>query len=462
MSPADRAATGLIVSALLVALVGIVPAAAQQGGDAEAAPDPVGNIRGARYKIADAKIANRLTRFDDAAGDQRTNEGEPAPDAPGHSDLRRVFVATGTMPRKLLNKMAREYPPGTVGAWYGTAASWDIRDPLIVVAAEIARRRPPSAAGQQIQIGIDGSDAAAMEVAAGSDDIAGLSRFSLSGVFNNGAWASGTTDVSGYVPGEDFEWYTADDGVWGYYDQRKKTWYTVLPRPEDAQRITVAIRTSTNQGEVVDRLELPGGGVFIDLDQPTGGLDLKGDLPPLGCRALETFSDASTDPVPTDPDATLIRYTAGAGPDVRPNVARRLMAPAEEALGPLPMVLSAVGSDDPPIEVQGLLEAVPGTEAVRLTMEVPEGQWTFAPAEGAQVALPNGEALIDHRSLTGQSGVVTGFGLDGVVIGDPTCGAVASAEAEETTDLPVDEAGEGEATGDGEATDPETGEPVEE
>jgi hypothetical protein len=250
-----------------------------------------------------------------------------------------------------------------------------------------------------------------------------VERFSLSGIFNNGAWTSGTTDVSGRQPGGDIEWYNATSGNFGFYDARRATFYVILPRARDAQHVTVALRTSTDAGEVIDRLELPDGGSFVEVAGPSGGFSAGSGLDPLSCRALETFSGASTDPSPLDPDATLIRYTVGMRSGDAAAIAD-VMTPAIEAAGPMPVLVTEVGADEEevePLEVEGELAVVPGGQAVTLTMEVPAGRWSFTPTEDAQIKLPNGQPLIDHGSLTGSAGVLTGPGLDGLVAGDPAC-----------------------------------------
>ena len=425
---AIRATTALVLILTLLLSLAAAPALGQdkkknKKKKEEAAPALlIGTVNGLRYRMADTKMADRVTRIVDAAGDQHTNEGVPAPDAPEHTDVVTVHVASTKMPSKLLRKMAKDYPQGAAGSFYGPAAGWVSSDPAIFVAAQLGKKRPGDALGQQLQVGIDGADGAPMEVGAMSDDVAGLAEFTLGGIFNDGSWSSGNTDVRDHVPGDSFDWYDRESGAFGFYDNRKATWFALIPRPRDAQRITVAVRSSTEAGEVVDRLELPGGGHFIDLKGATGGLDAKAGLEPLSCRALETYSGTSSDPAPLDPEATLIRYTAGVRPDHDPAAAEQLMAAATAAAGTIPMLLTAVGSDADPIEVDGVLEPSRDINAVNLTMEVPEGQWTFEPAEGAQVELPNGERLIDHRTLTGRTGVLTGPGLDGIVAGDPSCG----------------------------------------
>ncbi|MEA2025729.1 MAG: hypothetical protein U9O18_03460, partial [Chloroflexota bacterium] len=72
--------------------------------------------------------------------------------------------------------------------------------------------------------------------------------------------------------------------------------------------------------------------------------------------------------------------------------------------------------------------------AVSLTFEAPAGQWSFALADETELLTPAGESIIDHASLTGRAGVLTGAGLDGLVSGDPSCAISGSEPAEEAED----------------------------
>lgn len=427
--PALRGITSLLLTGALVMTAAAHPvlgAKADKKKDKKQDPEPsavIEVLKGDKYRMASTKMADRVVRIEDGIEDQVTTTGDPVVGAPGHSDIVAVYVAATEMPKKLLTKMAKDFPAGTAGSFYGNDAAWSAKKNAIFVAAKLADKRPVGAPGQQLEIAIDGDAATPVQVASAGDPLAGVERFSLSGIFNNGSWSSGTTDVSGREPGGEIDWYNATSGNFGFYDPKRATYYVVLPRPKDAQSVTVALRTSTAAGEVIDRLELPDGGSFVSLGNPSGGFSAKAGLDPLGCRALETYSGASTDPAPLDSEATLIRYTAGTGTS-DPSIAAELLAPALEAAGTIPMLLTEVGSDPEevePLEVDGEFAVAPGGDAVTLTMEVPPGRWSFEPAEGAQIELPNGEPLIDHASLTGSAGILTGPGLDGVVAGDPTC-----------------------------------------
>ncbi len=423
-----RVTTSLLIAASLVLTAAAGPALAAKADKKKKdrdEPQPsavIEVLNGDTFRMANSKMAKSVVRIEDGVGDQVTSVGESVMGAPGHSDVVAVYVAPIKVTSKLLGKMAKDFPRGTVGSFYGNDAGWGRADPAVFIAATLAEKRPADAPGQQLEVRLDGDAASPMQVATAGDPLGGVERFSLSGIFNNGSWTSGTTDVSGREPGGGIEWYNADSGNFGYYDAKRATYYVIVPRPKDVRSVSVALRTSTDGGEIIDDLVLPDGGTFIDLEGPSGSFSAKAGLGPLSCRALETFSSESSDPTPSDPDATLIRYTTGvASADVE--AAAELMAPAIEAVGTVPLLVTEVGSSEEaePLEVDGELAAAPGGNAVTLTFEVPAGQWTFTPAEGAQVVLPDGEALIDHGSLTGSAGVLTGPGLDGVVAGDPTC-----------------------------------------
>jgi hypothetical protein len=251
----------------------------------------------------------------------------------------------------------------------------------------------------------------------------GVQRFELSGLFSNGAYATAATDVGGRQPGEDIDYYNAESGVFGFYSPRRSTWYLIVPRAGDTDVITVSVRSSAGVGEVVDRLELPGGGHFIDLNGAAGGWGGKTGLPPLSCRSLEAYSAAGGSVDLGDPESTLVRYTAGVDGTVSAQDAARLLGPAIEAKGTVPVELTAVGSDAAPLTVDGELAVSPAGNAVSLTFEAPPGQWRFALATGADPRTPAGESIFDHSTLTGTAGVLTGPGLDGVVAGDVSCAA---------------------------------------
>lgn len=419
----------LLATAAAAPAIGAQSDRRQRQNQEEAAVADVSTLGGKRYRMAKAKMASRVTRIADAAADQVTVDGAPAPGAPAHTDIAAVYVAPVRMPKKLLTRMGREYPPGVVGAFYGAEAKWKSKDRAVFIAVELGARRPDDALGQQVEVGLGGNDATPLHPGS-SDRFGGLERFSLAGVFNNGAWSAGTTDISERQPGEPISFYNSTSGDFGFYDRRAATWYMVVPRAGDVGSVTVSLRSSTEDGEVIDDLVLPAGGRFIDLADPTGGFDGKAASALLTCRAIEAAGAGTV-----DPEAALIRYTVGARAGTDPEVAEALLAAAAEAEGSLEMTLSPVGTDDEePITVPADLALSAGGDSATLTMEVPPGRWLFAPAtaegeDGAADGLrtPAGEPLIEHISLTGHAGVLADPELVGVIAGDPTCGAPAPA-----------------------------------
>ncbi len=422
-----RALSSSLVGVLLLSAAAAPTLAAKKDKAEEPAgpPPPIESAKGDKYRMASTKMADRVTRFADAPGDVAFADGTAATAAPEWSDIQAVTVAATEMPAKLLTKMARDYPIGVSGAFYGADAAWQKGDAGVFVAVEMAAKLPPGVEGQQVEIGLGGPGASPLQVGSLLDTRAGVERFSLSGVFSNGAFATGTTDVSGHQPGDAIEYYNTESGVFGFYSPKRATWYLIMPRDKETDSVVVSVRSSTEVGEVVDRLELPGGGHFVDLADATGGWDRKVGLPPLECRSLETFSAASGVTL-SAPDATLIRYAAGtlAGADAEDEAA--LLQPAIDAVGSIPVTLIPSDEDADPIAVDGELAVAPEGTAVSLTFEAPAGAWTFTLDDDA-LTTPAGERIVDHVSLTGAAGVRTGSGLDGLVAGDASCATGGSA-----------------------------------
>jgi hypothetical protein len=287
------------------------------------------------------------------------------------------------------------------------------------VAVELADGRPSDAI-QQVEVGLDGDASGPFEAGSAADTRAGVERFSLSGTFRDGSESSGTTDVSDRRSGEAIDFYNAESGVFGFYDARQRTYYLVMPLPSDAGSVAVTLRTMSDDGEVLDRLELPDGGHLVDLDDPSAGYDGQEDSGRLGCRSLETYSAAETGTL-DEPDGTLVRYAAGAAPLRSADEPRALLAALAAYDQTIPVTLRSVDGDDEPLTVDARLARAPALGAFTLTMEVPAGRWTFEAAGDAELRTPAGEALVEARSLVGQGGLLTGDGQHGFVSGDPAC-----------------------------------------
>ncbi len=420
----------LVLAALLV----VVAAGIVVGADGDAS---IETLKGKTYRMADAVMADQLTRYGDPTGDQSLSDGTPATDAPAWSDMAAVYVAATRTPAKLRTKMKSDHPPGASDAFYGSMARPKAKERIVFVAVKMAAALPAGARGQLVEIGLAGADATPVQVGTGTDTLAGIETFSLSGLFRNGSVATGDTDITGKEPGvelEDADFYNAESGVYGFYDPKKATWYVVVPRAGDTDAITVSVHSTTRAGQVTDRLDLPGGGHFIDLRAPTGGFKAKGDLSPLSCRALETFSGEGGIVELSDVDATLIRYTAGVDASVGEKKTAELLGSAIEAVGPVSVALTAVGAEAEPLIVDGELSASPDARTISLTFEAPAGQWRFALADELELKTPAGERIIDHTSLTGTAGILTGPGLDGFVAGNPACFASVAADPSDPAD----------------------------
>jgi hypothetical protein len=442
--PRTMSTVSLVVFALVMALA--VPARADEH------QAPISTVKGKSYRMASARMADSITRFADAADDQQRLDGTPEPEAPKWSDISAVYVAPTRMPAKLRTKMNRQHPPGTTGALYGDSAVPATRDRVVFVAVKMGNKLPARADGQQVEIGFSGDRATPVQAGTHLTTWAGTETFTLAGLFANGAYAAGATDVGGREPGLELdvdEYYDAESGALGFYQRGNATWYLVLPRAGDTEAITVSVRSTTGAGNVIDRLELPGGGYFIDLRDPGGGFKPKSGLPPLTCRSLETFSGESGLVEALAPVSNLVRYTAGVDPSVRPRDAAELLAPAVDSTGAVGVSLVPVGGEADPLTADGELAVAPTGNVISLTFEAPDGQWAFTLADELDPRTPAGEPIIDHRSLTGPAGLRVGPGLDGYVAGDPSCALEAAGEGSPGGEAAgdTDEGSTGEAAG---------------
>jgi hypothetical protein len=386
-------------------------------------------IRGERYRLGRVRVARNLTRIRDAAADQLRTNGEPAVDAPAWTDITAVYMARARLNTRLFRRLTNDHPRGSAGTFHGRDSDWSIGDDALFVAIELAEERPDDVVAQQVEIGFDGGSATPVQAGTSTDTRAGVEVFTLGGRFSDGSESAGTTDVSDRAPDGPIDYYNARSGVFGFYDPREHTYYLFLPERRDATSLAISLRSVTDAGEILDRLELPGGGRFVALGDATAGFHAGDGAVPLGCRSLSTTSRPSgTGSGPTsDGEAgatTTILYRAGVGSDPESGEipdAGALLA-ALEGRDTVPMRLQRLDEEAEPLDVDGVVTLAPALGSFSLAMDVPPGQWTFAPAEGKDLVTPAGEALIDHVSLTGRAGVRTGEGLDGFVSGDEGCG----------------------------------------
>jgi hypothetical protein len=378
----------------------------------------ISSVSGDRVRMAKARVAQRVARIGDPEADPLASDGTPVDDAPAYADLQAVYLAPIRVPSKLLARMDEDHPRGAADTFYGLDADWSSGDRALFVAIELADGRPPDAI-QQVEVGLDGDAAGPLTVGSAADTRAGVERFSLSGTFSDGSASSGTTDVSGRKTGEAIEYYNAPSGVFGFYDGGQRTYYLVMPLAADARSVAVTLRTMTDDGEVLDRLELPDGGRLVLIEDPSAGYVGQEDSGRLGCRSLETYrATAGIGPM-SDRGATLIRYAAGADPSLPPAEAQALLRALDAYDGTVPVTLRPLGDEGEPLTTEARLSRAPALGAFTLTMEVPAGRWALTADEDLRT--PGGEALVDVRSLVGQGGVLIGDGPGGFVSGDATC-----------------------------------------
>ncbi len=379
----------------------------------------VATVPGKQLKMLNLALAPRLTRIADEAADQVLSDGTAADDAPDWTDVTAVYLGRGKVTRKLLDRMETDYPRGAAGAIRGADADWAPGDEALLIGVQLAAKRPADSVAQQVEVGLDGNAAGPLQAGAATDTRAGLERFSLSGVFSNGTESSGTTDVSGRLPGEAIDYYNAESGVMGYYDARAHTYALLVPLPQDARAVSVALRSMTPAGEVIDRLTLPGGGPLVPLDDAALGWTDATAEPPLACRSLET-SSSGAGLADIDAGLTRVRYAVGTDPSLDEAAAEAQLAALGADSDTIALTFQPVGEGDP-VAVEAIVQRLPDLRAATLTMDVPPGTWTFTPDDAAALRTPSGEAIVDASSLVGSGGLRTAEGLDGFVAGDPRC-----------------------------------------
>ena len=106
-----------MVAAVVAAVLVLGSAGAAAGADAT-----VSTVKGQKYRMADAIIADTIHVFTDPTGDQTHTDGSGARGAPKWSDIVAVRTAMARTPAKLRSKMESLHPPGATDAFYGSAA----------------------------------------------------------------------------------------------------------------------------------------------------------------------------------------------------------------------------------------------------------------------------------------------------------------------------------------------------
>ena len=170
--------------------------------------------------MAKAKVAQRITRIADAAADQVTADGAATDGRTRRTRTSRPSTwrpsgCRGSSSRACTTTIrAARWAPSTVPMPTGRRStgpsSWPSTWPTSGPRESSSRSRWASTVAARSPLQAGGA----------SDTRGGVERFSLSGTFSNGAESSGTTDISGRLPGEPIEYYNAGSGVFGFYDDR--------------------------------------------------------------------------------------------------------------------------------------------------------------------------------------------------------------------------------------------------
>ncbi len=266
----DDANDQLLLTAILSALVTAPALAAKKDKPEEPAgpPPPIESIKGDEYRMAKRKMADRVTRLADAGGDPALRRRHPRGRAPPWSDISAVYVAPSRMPSKLRTKMAIDFPPGVARAFYGDEADWKTDDRLLRGCqdgreAAGGRRRAAGGGRPRRQRGRPPCRS-------------GRSSTPASGSSASSSAASSATVRTRPAPPTSV---TAQPGASHRVLQHRLGCLRFLRSPS-ARPGTCSCpvrdtdlpsrqRAQQHRGRpVIDRLELPGGGHFIDLPTP--------------------------------------------------------------------------------------------------------------------------------------------------------------------------------------------------
>ncbi|MFV2062484.1 MAG: hypothetical protein ACC726_03100 [Chloroflexota bacterium] len=415
-----RAAMSLALAVAVLstaAATGAMAAEDETGKNSVATATTIERVKGVKLKLAKAKVTKNWVRFKDPADDQVRRDGSPAPGAEPWTDLTTVSVARFGAVIKMLRVLGEDYPVGTAGTYYGADADWQAGQDAFYIVAKTAAKLPRDIeGGVQLIVTFDGEDAVPLRAGGLLGPYDGAQTFSLSGPFEGGAWASGTTDLGGWQRSEPIPFYNGPSRDMGYYDRKAGTFMHVARVPKGATSATVTLRSEGADGEIFDELRLPSGGRFLGLDSTAWGLNVKKGGIPLACRSVEVLSGGSEGAEDIEAGSYAIRYTVGWQED-------EMLAEQVMALGDTtPVALTAVRSGEEPVLVDAAVAFDPRVNSATFTVPVPEGQWMFSSPEDAPLKTPGGQSVIDLRPLTGSAGLLTGAGLDGFVAGDASCG----------------------------------------
>ena len=409
----------------LVLLGAVMPMGTALPGIAAEAETDVGEVpaitkldrvKGDKLKLAKAKVTKNWVRFKDPSGDQVRRDGSPAPGAEPWTDLTTVSVARFGAVVKMLRVLGEDYPPGTAGA-YGNAADWKAGQDAFYIVAKTAAKLPRDIdGGVQLIVTFDGEEAVPLRPGGLLGPYDGAQSFSLSGPFEGGAWASGTTDLAGWQRTEPVPFYNEPARDMGYYDRKAGTFMHVARVPKGATSATVTLRAKTADGEIFDELRLPSGGRFLGLDSTAWGLNVKKGGIPLACRSVEVIAAGAEGVEDIAVGSYAIRYAVGWQQD-------ETLAEQVTTLGDTTQVaLTDVGSGEEPTLVDAAVAYDPSASAAIFTVPVPEGQWLFTSPDDPPLKTVGGQSLIDMRPLTGSAGLLTGPEFVGFVAGDQSCG----------------------------------------
>lgn len=422
--PLVRTSMGL---ALTIAVLAVGGSSTVFAADA-AEPEPViaepldkttlESVKGNKLRIAKARAAKEWARFKDPVGDQITLAGGELTGAEPWTDLTEVNVVRAGAATKMLRVLGEDYPPGTVGGYYGADADWQSGQDAFYIIARLDAKIPTDLdADLQLIVTFDGPDGVPLDAGGLLGPYMGAQTFSLSGPFPGRGWETGTTNLAEWDGTSPIPFFNGPSQDLGYYDFKSGSILHVARVPKGAASATVTLRAAGPNGDIFDEIRLPSGGRFIGLDSPDWGLNLKKGGVPLVCRSVATFSAGSEGAEDVEPGMSVIRYTV-AWPAGEP-IGNELAALGDT----VELALTSVGTEGAPENIQAVVAVDAASDSATFSVQVPDGQWLLGATETTPLQTAGGQALVDLRPLTGIAGLRTAPGLDGFVAGDPTCGS---------------------------------------